>query len=262
MEIGDFVKVAGLQNDKAKQYNEKTGTIISLQEDVSGRYGVSMHGMNKGLAIKPSNLTSINLEEALQLILENEGQDMNVKVREQFKKEVRLLLLIEKLMFRYKDTEFLFNVDEHERFSNGDEYVDFTPVSFHRPDGDVEGKDVQWCLDNDFYQIEDGYWSGDWYFRDRPNLDKQVYIEETLKIREINQKRRDFIDAKSAAEADERIFEEKHREEELNKVLMSDIARMRGRDIDDTDFFTAPISGTRPSDEEISELKRLAKSMK
>jgi hypothetical protein len=48
---------------------------------------------------------------------------------------------------------------------------DDTPVDFLRPDGDIEGKDVQWCLDNDFFQIHDGVyplWSGPWYYRDRP----------------------------------------------------------------------------------------------
>ena len=31
-----------------------------------------------------------------------------------------------------------------------------TPVDFLRPDGDVEGKGIQWCLDNNFFQIHDG----------------------------------------------------------------------------------------------------------
>lgn len=36
-------------------------------------------------------------------------------------------------------------------------------VSFIRPDGDDEGKDVQWFLNHcDFFEVEDGVWSGDW----------------------------------------------------------------------------------------------------
>lgn len=35
-------------------------------------------------------------------------------------------------------------------------------VSFLRPHGDEEGKDVGWCLGNDFREIEEELWSGPW----------------------------------------------------------------------------------------------------
>jgi hypothetical protein len=41
-------------------------------------------------------------------------------------------------------------------------------VTFYRPDGDTEGKDVGWCLDNNFYEIHPGLWSGDWYYDHHP----------------------------------------------------------------------------------------------
>lgn len=44
-----------------------------------------------------------------------------------------------------------------------------TEVLFYRPDGDLEGKDIGWCLDNGFHEIEDGLWSGNWYYRHHPN---------------------------------------------------------------------------------------------
>ena len=63
-------------------------------------------------------------------------------------------------------------------FQDLDYYDEFefddTPVDFLHPDGDIEGKDVQWCLDNDFFQIHEGYdgddplWCGPWYYSDRP----------------------------------------------------------------------------------------------
>ena len=32
-----------------------------------------------------------------------------------------------------------------------------------RPDGDIESKTIAWCLDNDFFEVEPGLWSGPWY---------------------------------------------------------------------------------------------------
>ena len=36
-------------------------------------------------------------------------------------------------------------------------------IRFIRPEGSEEGKDVGWCLDNGFVEIEDGVWSGHWH---------------------------------------------------------------------------------------------------
>lgn len=44
---------------------------------------------------------------------------------------------------------------------------DDEPVTFIRPDGSIEEKSVQWCLDNDFCEVEEGAWSGPWYWTDR-----------------------------------------------------------------------------------------------
>ena len=36
------------------------------------------------------------------------------------------------------------------------------PVTFIRPGGDTETKDVGWCESNGFWEIDDGVWSGPW----------------------------------------------------------------------------------------------------
>jgi len=66
---------------------------------------------------------------------------------------------------------------------------DDTPVEFFRPDGDTESKDVQWCLDNDFFQVEDGLWSGDWYYKEHPEerCMHQQRLDDTKKIRRMNE---------------------------------------------------------------------------
>ena len=46
---------------------------------------------------------------------------------------------------------------------------DYTPVTFYRPDGDTEGKDIQWCRDNGFFHIEEDLWSGNWYYDHFPD---------------------------------------------------------------------------------------------
>jgi len=52
-------------------------------------------------------------------------------------------------------------------------------VTFFRPDGDTETKDVQWCLDNGFFEVEKGLWSGNWYYetdlKKRQSLRKHPY---------------------------------------------------------------------------------------
>lgn len=35
-------------------------------------------------------------------------------------------------------------------------------VTFVRPDGSIEGKDVAWCESNNFFQIDDNVWTGPW----------------------------------------------------------------------------------------------------
>jgi hypothetical protein len=55
-------------------------------------------------------------------------------------------------------------------------------ISFYRPDGSTERKSIQWCLDNDFYKIEEGLWSGDWYYKRFPEdkLRKEEEEKERL----------------------------------------------------------------------------------
>lgn len=51
--------------------------------------------------------------------------------------------------------------------SSSDDDEQYEPVTFIRPGGDTEGKNVGWCLGNGFSEIEKGLWSGPWYWRDR-----------------------------------------------------------------------------------------------
>eukprot|EP00978_Attheya_sp_CCMP212_P007499 scaffold17388_cov46-Attheya_sp.AAC.1 len=46
-------------------------------------------------------------------------------------------------------------------------------VTFYRPDRSTESKDIGWCLDHKFYEIEEGLWSGDWYYRHYPDKKKR-----------------------------------------------------------------------------------------
>ena len=56
-------------------------------------------------------------------------------------------------------------------------------ISFYRPDGSTERKSIQWCINNDFYQVEEGLWSGDWYYKRFPEekLRKEEKEKERLK---------------------------------------------------------------------------------
>ena len=67
------------------------------------------------------------------------------------------------------------------------EYND-TPVDFFRPDGDIEGKDIQWCLDNHFFEIRDGLWSGPWYYDYYPD-ERSMHrdrLQSTITIRNMS----------------------------------------------------------------------------
>mmetsp|Transcript_27241 Transcript_27241/g.31147 ORF Transcript_27241/g.31147 Transcript_27241/m.31147 type:complete len:344 (+) Transcript_27241:119-1150(+) len=65
---------------------------------------------------------------------------------------------------------------------NFDEEWQCENVEFHRPDGDVEGKDIGWCLSNGFFMIRPGLWSGPWYFEEFPEARKENCSEEDLEI--------------------------------------------------------------------------------
>jgi len=49
-------------------------------------------------------------------------------------------------------------------------------VDFYRPDRTIEQKDVRWCIDNGFEQVEDGLWSGPWYWKEH-DKDKREPLE-------------------------------------------------------------------------------------
>lgn len=53
---------------------------------------------------------------------------------------------------------------------------DYNGCEFFRPDGDIEGKDVNWCLSNGFFMIKPGLWSGPWYFNQFPHARKENWV--------------------------------------------------------------------------------------
>jgi len=109
--------------------------------------------------------------------------------------------------------------------SDGGESWDDTPVTFLRPDGDWEGKDVQWCLDNDFFEVEEGVWSGDWYYESNPQ-EKRLHplrLKRTREIRQQAQQRRSRVRNQRARSASLQL----EQDAAFNSVLMEDLARMQ-----------------------------------
>jgi hypothetical protein len=49
----------------------------------------------------------------------------------------------------------------------------YNGCEFIRPCGNMEGKDVNWCLSNGFFMIKPGLWSGPWYFDQFPQARKE-----------------------------------------------------------------------------------------
>lgn len=260
---GTFVKIHGLQSDQARRHNGCTGVITAPRNRATGRYGVKPHGLHKNLAIKPANVTSLTFAEALAAVVNRLDTRNDEADRQRLERECRVQLLVEELEHKFGDT-CLFREDEHMEII-GDQFLDLSPAEFLRPDGDVEGKNVQWCLDNDFVHIREGLWAGEWYYRDHGNpddpaeeKDRERHARETRKIRALNDKRREYVRAKAEAEAEATAKAKKREEEEFAKVLMGDIARQTGRSIDDPDFFVSPLSGQRMSKDEEAHMRNLA----
>jgi len=63
-------------------------------------------------------------------------------------------------------------------YSGRGRYKRSEQVNFYRPDRSTESKDIGWCLDNDFYEIEEGLWSGDWYYRHYPEKKKRPISDQ------------------------------------------------------------------------------------
>jgi hypothetical protein len=127
-------------------------------------------------------------------------------------------------------------------------------VTFYRPDGSVEGKDVGWCLDNDFHEIEPGLWSGDWYYEDFPDFKKEQEARE-------EQVRKMMSDPAFIAEEKERRKKQR-RAELLSDIYDFDGPRSRSARLAlvafDNSFneFSCPLSGCTQcfaTDEEMQE---------
>ena len=119
-------------------------------------------------------------------------------------------------------------------YDDDDDYDD-SYVEFLRPDGDIEGKDVPWCLDNGFFQVRDGLWSGPWYYDDHPE-ERPMHRQRLRETEEIE--RNMHARASRVLRADrEREAEMAMEEALLCDILQNDIARqLYGRNsVNDTD---------------------------
>jgi len=47
-------------------------------------------------------------------------------------------------------------------------------VTFYRPDRSTEMKNIMWCLDQEFLEVEEGLWSGGWFFDSKKEWDDAV----------------------------------------------------------------------------------------
>lgn len=109
-----------------------------------------------------------------------------------------------------------------------------TQVWFLRPDGDIETKDIQWCLDSGFFQVDDGLWSGNWYNRTHTNKGfmHQACNRETYELRSTKKTQNKYSDEDQAYELFwERLGvgssrqEDRVQEQVKAEVLQNDIAR-------------------------------------
>ena len=119
-------------------------------------------------------------------------QTRNKEAMEKLRRSMSELEEEARITSGYSHTNFGVGAPKHDDIIYGSYYDDHddyndTPVDFLRPDGDIEGKDIQWCLDNGFFQVEDGLWSGDWYYdtthSDERYIHHQKRIKETERIR-------------------------------------------------------------------------------
>lgn len=130
--------------------------------------------------------------------------------------------------------------------SDGDCSWDDTEVTFLRPDGDEETKDVQWCLDNDFFQIEEGIWSGNWYYDDHPE-ERRHHSKRLKETRAIRRR----AEARCV-----RVHARRERETPLQAAvdaamtcrLIQDLAMMQNMPIQETANMLAEQTG-RPAEE-------------
>ena len=120
---------------------------------------------------------------------------------------------------------------DYDYHSDGDVSWDNTEVEFLRPDGGSEGKDVQWCLDHNFFEVEEGVWSGDWYYESHPE-EKRLHplrLKRTREIRQRAQQRR--LRVRNQRARNESVEEEQRTA--FIFMLMRDIVRQMGGSAED-----------------------------
>ena len=123
--------------------------------------------------------------------------------------------------------DYYYHYDDGDN-SDGDESWDATPVTFIRPDGSAETKDIQWCLDNNFFEVEERYWSGDWYYEFHPE-EKPLHEQRMQRMKEIrqeNKERRNRIMRQRNCPI--RAAIERHQDAAFTNVLIGEIASLQG----------------------------------
>jgi hypothetical protein len=103
-----------------------------------------------------------------------------------------------------------------------DDY-DYTEVDFLRPDGDIETKDVQWCKDNNFFQVGDELWSGPWYYESKEQMiadkkESEECIKEFLAMGDDIKEKADYV---FPSKKDSTNFHKTHVCQECNKHFQS-----------------------------------------
>jgi len=129
-------------------------------------------------------------------------------------------------MSSHTTPSFDFHYDSYDDDDDEEEWWDHRDITFLRPDLSEEGKSVQWCLDHDFFQVEEGYWSGDWYYKTHPeeNILHQERLKCTHKIRKKIENRRSRMHEKRNCPI--RKNEKEMQDAALLNVLKDDLARM------------------------------------
>ncbi|KAL7430030.1 hypothetical protein ACHAXM_001984 [Skeletonema potamos] len=84
------------------------------------------------------------------------------RIKEVTNPKARVARVGQQISTRKSGVPFGDNYDDYDDDYNVDNYG-LEEVVYFRPDGDTESKDIQWCKDKGFFEVEEGLWSGEWY---------------------------------------------------------------------------------------------------
>ena len=76
-------------------------------------------------------------------------------------------------------------IDDNDDNYEGNCY-DSIEVTFYRPEGETETKDVKWCKDNAFIEVEKGLWSGECYYETDLQTRKSLRMRSNKAYQSLN----------------------------------------------------------------------------